>query len=62
MEKIQLQAARVVTGTNSYAPKYLLYRETGWEKLSVRREKHRFVCFFFLCLGTPGAIALILHA
>ena len=39
MEKIQLQAARIVTGTDNYSSKHLLYIETGWDKLSKRREK-----------------------
>ena len=36
MENIQLQAARIVTGTNKYLSKQLLYIKTGWDK---RREK-----------------------
>ena len=31
MEKLQIQAARIVTGCNSYASKLLLYRDTGWD-------------------------------
>ena len=34
MERMQIQAARIVTGTNNYASKHLLYMETGLAKLS----------------------------
>ena len=43
MEKIQIQAARIITGPNMSASKQLLYLETGWKKLSKRREYHRLV-------------------
>ena len=43
MEKIQRQAARIVTGTNNYSSKHLFYIETGWDKLSKRREKQRLI-------------------
>ena len=42
-KKFKIQAARILTGTNMYASKQLLYLETGWEKLSKRREYHRLV-------------------
>ena len=35
-KKMQIQVARIVTGTNYYASKHLLYMETGWPKLSKR--------------------------
>ena len=46
MEKIQIQAARMITGTNNYAHKNLLYLETGWEKLSKRRGYHRLILLY----------------
>ena len=46
MEKIQIQAARIITGTNNYAHKNLLYIETGWEKLSKKREYHRLILLY----------------
>ena len=46
MEKIQIQAARKITGTNNYAHKNLLYLETGWEKLSKRRAYHRLILLY----------------
>ena len=54
MERIQLRGARVVTGTNNFASKHLSYMETGWAKLSERREYHRVVLFYKILHGlTP---------
>lgn len=39
LEKLQLEAARVVTGLPSYASRQSLYIETGWEKLIDRRNR-----------------------
>ena len=33
IESIHLEAARIVTGGNRLEPRYLLYKETGWEQL-----------------------------
>ena len=41
IEKLQIEAARIVTGTNRYSSKELLYRETGWLQLSTRCSIHR---------------------
>jgi hypothetical protein len=41
LEKIQLEAARIVTGLTSYASLLSIYKEMGWEKLSVMREKRK---------------------
>ena len=50
LEKIQLEAARMVTGARTGATKLVsfenLYKETGWEKLEVRRSKHK-LCLFY---------------
>ena len=43
LEKIQLEAARIVTGLTSYASILSIYKETGWGKLSVRREKRKLI-------------------
>ena len=51
MEKLQIQSARIVTGTNTYASKFLLYHETGWDKLSERRQKHRLILLYKLLNG-----------
>jgi hypothetical protein len=50
LEKVQTEAARIVTGLTSYASLYSIYCETGWERLTVRREvkklfaKHSSIC------------------
>ena len=51
MEKLQIQAARIVTGVNNYSSKILLYHDTGWEKLSERREKQRLVLSYKIING-----------
>jgi hypothetical protein len=37
-KKIQIEAARIVTELSIYAGFYSIYKETGWETLSRRRE------------------------
>ena len=53
MKKIQLQAARIVTCTNNnhYSLIHQLYIETGWDKLSKRREKQRLILLFKIING-----------
>lgn len=46
IEKIQLEAARITTGTTKLVSVSLLYKETGWETLEARRSKHK-LCLFF---------------
>jgi hypothetical protein len=46
LDKIQLEAARIVTGLTSYASILFIYKETGWDKLSVRREKRKLSLFY----------------
>jgi hypothetical protein len=49
--KIQLEAARIVTGLTSYASLLPIYKETGWEKLSVRSEKRKLSLFYSIVSG-----------
>ena len=51
MEKLQLQGARIVTGTNNYASKQLLYNETEWSTLASRREKQRLILMYKIING-----------
>jgi hypothetical protein len=51
LEKIQLEAARIVTGLASYASILSIYTETGWGKLSVRREKRKLSLFYDIVSG-----------
>ena len=51
LEKIQLEAARIVTGTTKLVSLRELYKETGWEKLEVRRKKHKLTKFYSIITG-----------
>ena len=63
MEKLQIAAARVVTGTNSYSSKHLLYHDTGWDLLSTRRERQRLILFFKIINGlAPPHLCKILDS
>jgi hypothetical protein len=46
LEKIQLGAARIVTGLTKFASKDSLYFETGWETLANRRETRKLTTFY----------------
>ena len=46
LEKIQLEAARIVTGATKLVSFENLYKESGLEKLEVRRSKHK-LCLFY---------------
>ena len=46
LEKLQLEAARIVTGLTCYTSLDSIYREAGWEKLSTRREVKK-LCMFY---------------
>ena len=43
LESVQIDAMRIVTGGTKLTSLEKLYQETGWEKLSARREKHRLI-------------------
>ncbi len=43
IENVQLDAARIVTVATKLTSIDKIYKETGWEKLSVRRERHRLI-------------------
>ena len=45
LEKIQIEAGRIVSGLTAFASLDSIYRETGWEKLSVRREVKKLTLF-----------------
>ena len=46
LELIQLEAARISTGTTKLVSVANLYIETGWETLDARRNKHKLVFFY----------------
>jgi hypothetical protein len=51
LEKLQLEAARIVTGLTCYTCLDSIYKETGWEKLSTRREINKLCMFYRLNVG-----------
>jgi hypothetical protein len=51
LEKIQLEAARIVTGATKSASRESLYLETGWENLDTRRQKHKLIQFYKMQSG-----------
>ena len=46
LEKIQNEAARIVTGATKLASLHSLYADTGWESLASRREKHKLILYY----------------
>ena len=46
LEKVQLHAARIVTGLSILASKESLYFETGWEPLNERRRKAKLITMY----------------
>ena len=51
IEKIQIEAARIVTGTTKLVSITSLYEETGWETLKTRRKNHKLTLFFKMING-----------
>ena len=51
LKKMQLEAARIVTGLTSYASLLSVYKVTGWEELSVSREKRKLPLFYNIVNG-----------
>ena len=46
LEQLQLKVARIVTGLTVYSSRESLYQETGWEKLSSKRERKK-LCLMY---------------
>ncbi len=51
LEKLQLEAARIVTGLPTYCSRCYLYYETGWEKLAERRKNRKLSLFYKINSG-----------
>ena len=51
IEKVQNEAARIVTGYRKLVSLTDLNRESGWESLSERRYKHKLILFFKMING-----------
>ena len=63
--KLQLKATRIVTGLPIFTNTEILYIETGWELLSVRRKRRKLQLFYnivnkktpyYLCALIPPTI------
>jgi hypothetical protein len=50
-EHVSHYIARIVTGLTSYVYLLSIYKKTGWEKLSVRREKRKLLLFYDIVSG-----------
>ena len=46
LEKIPIEAARIVIGSTKLVSISYLYEETGWETLSARQKQHRLTLFY----------------
>ena len=46
IEKVQWEAARIVTGTTKSCSRVKLLEDTGWDTMEKRRYKHRMITFF----------------
>ena len=51
LDKLQNEAARIVTGCTKLVAIADLYEETGWETLSERRRKHKLILFYKMING-----------
>ena len=51
IEKIQIEAGRIVTGATKSCQKSKILEETGWDSLETRRYKHRMITFFKMVKG-----------
>ena len=46
LEKIQIEAARIASGTTKLISIQNLYKEIGWETLEKRRISHKLILFY----------------
>ena len=46
IEKVQLEAGRIVSGTTKLVSLVSLYNVLGWKELSSRRRKHKLFLFY----------------
>lgn len=51
LEKVQLEAARIVTGLPAFASRESLYSETGWDSLKTRRNVRKLCLFYKIING-----------
>ena len=51
IEKVQIEAGRIVTGATKSCQKTKILDETGWGSLETRRYKHRMITFYKMVKG-----------
>lgn len=51
LEKVQIEAARIITGLRVNSSRSILYSELGWETLQSRRDKHKLILFYKIIHG-----------
>ena len=63
LERLQLKAARIITGLPISTNTEYLYRETGWERLEERRTRRKLQLFYNIQNGStpPYLLDLIPH-
>ena len=60
IEKIQIEAGRIITGATKSCSKSKILEETEWDSLETRRYKHRMVTFFKMVKGyAPSYLQII---
>ncbi len=58
LDKIQHEAARIVTGATKLVSINELYQDIGWESLETRRRKHKLCLFYKMVNGlTPDYLS-----
>ena len=60
IEKIQIEAGRIVTGATRSCSKSKIIEETGWDTLEIRRYKHRMITFYKMVKGIAPSYLQIL--
>ena len=58
LERLQLEAARNITGLPFFTNTEYLYRETGWERLEERRTKRKLQLFYNIQNGSTSPYLL----
>ena len=53
IEKIQLEAGRIITGSTKLVEISKLYKELGWLELSERRDLHKLFLFTYQIFSDP---------
>ncbi|MES9991861.1 MAG: hypothetical protein ABW098_07900 [Candidatus Thiodiazotropha sp.] len=61
LEKIQVEAARIATGTTKLISHTNLYKEICWDKLQKRRDDHKLTLFYKMYLNlTPNYLSSLI--